>query len=249
MSHQSRLVETFVSLADTLVDDFDVIDFLQMLAEDCVSLLDVSAAGIMLVDEQGVLRHAACSDERMRLVELFELQVEEGPCFDAYNQRVSVISGSPEDAADRWPKFATSAAEHGYAAVAGVPMRLRNQIIGALNLFSTSPGVLGAEDVRVAQAMADVATISILQERAIRVGETLSHQLQGALESRVAIEQAKGIVSEHSDISVDEAFEQIRRFARAGHHRLSDVARQIIDGSFDSYTLLTHSKTGPGGAA
>src|SRR5689334_3398212 len=181
MSREDRLVGTFVTLADTLVDDFDVIDFLQLLTERCVDLLDVSAAGIMLLDRQGVLRHAACSDEQMRVVELFELQIEQGPCYDAYRQQAPVVCGSPDEIAQRWPRFAPSAREHGYGAVAGVPMRLRAQAIGALNLFSNGGGVLGEQDLRVVQAMADVATIGILQERTIRDHVTLSSQLEAAL--------------------------------------------------------------------
>jgi GAF domain-containing protein len=231
MSRENRLLETFVSLADTLVDDFDIIDFLQTLAERCVELLDVTAAGIMLVDADGTLRHAACSDEQMRLVELFELQIEEGPCYDAFCDDTAVACGSPEEAARRWPRFAPNAVEHGFAAVAGVPMRLRAKVIGALNLFSTDRRVLADPDIRVVQAMADVATIGILQERAIRDATILSDQLATALDSRIAIEQAKGVVAESVGISVDEAFTRIRGFARAHNRRLGEVARQIVDGS------------------
>lgn len=230
MDREDRLAETFVTLADTLVDDFDVIDFLQVLAERCVDLLDVSAAGIMLVDRQGILRHAACSNEQMRLVELFELQIEEGPCYDAYRSQAPVVCGSPEEADERWPRFASHAVDHGFAAVAGVPMRLRAEVIGALNLFSTKRGELGDPDLRIVQAMADVATIGILQERAIRDGVALSTQLEGALRSRVAIEQAKGIVSERAAMSVDDAFALIRDFARAHNRLLSETAREVVEG-------------------
>jgi GAF domain-containing protein len=231
MARERRLVETFVTLADTLVDDFDVIDFLQTLTERCVELLDVSAAGIMLVDELDVLRHVACSNEQMRLVELFELQVEEGPCYDAYQQQQPVICGSPEEAADRWPRFAPHAIEHGFSAVAGVPMRLRDQVIGSLNLFSTQARALTDEDTQVVQALAGVATIGILQERAIRDSSMLTTQLRRALESRIVIEQAKGIVAERSGITVDDAFTRIRTFARAHNRLLSQTAREVIDGT------------------
>lgn len=238
MPRESRLVETLVTLADTLLDDYDVIDFLHTLAERCVELLDVSAAGIMLSDNEGGLRHTACSSEQMRLVELFELQFEEGPCFDAYSHGTPILSGAPEDAHARWPRFAAHAEDAGFAAVAAVPMRLRAQVIGALNLFSTEPGVLADGDVLVAQAMADVATIGILQERAIRDGRVVSTQLQAALGSRVVIEQAKGIVAEHNRITVDQAFNVLRSFTRSHNRLLAETCRQIIDGSLPLASLI-----------
>jgi GAF domain-containing protein len=231
MTREKLLVETFVELADTLVDAYDIIDFMQTLAERVVELLDVSAAGIMLADSDGNLRHAACSSEQMRLVEFFELQVEEGPCFDAFREQHSILCSSPEDAEVRWPRFAPHAQSAGYAAVSAVPMRLRSQVIGALNLFSAEPGRPNEEDLGVAQAMADIATIGILHERVVRDSRDFSAQLQFALESRIAIEQAKGIVAEHNQMNVDKAFELIRRFTRDQNRLLSDTARQIIDGS------------------
>lgn len=230
MTREKLLVETFVGLADTLVDAYDVIDFMQTLAERGVELLDVSAAGIMLADSDGNLRHAACSSEQMRLVEFFELQVEEGPCFDAFREGRSILCASPEDAMVRWPRFAPHAQDAGYASVSAVPMRLRSQVIGALNLFSTEARALNEEDLDVAQAMADIATIGILHERVVRDSRDFSAQLEFALDSRIAIEQAKGIVAEHNQINVDKAFELIRRFTRDQNRLLSDTARQIIDG-------------------
>ena len=231
MTREKILMSTVVELADTLVDDYDIIDFMQTLAERCVELLDVSAAGIMLADSEGKLRHAACSSEQMRLVEFFELQVEEGPCFDAYRTQASILCDSPEDADTRWPRFAPHARESGFVTVSAVPMRLRAQVIGALNLFSSRPGALNDDDVGVAQAMADIATIGILQARVIRDSSIFSSQLELALESRVAIEQAKGVVAEHNQISVDTAFELIRRYTRDHNRLLSETARELIDGT------------------
>jgi GAF domain-containing protein len=243
MAHMARekiLLETVVALADTLVDHYDIIDFMQTLAERCVELLDVSAAGIMLADPEGKLRHAACSSEQMRLVELFELQVEEGPCFDAYREQAPVLCDSPEDAETRWPRFAPHARDSGFVAVSAVPMRLRTEVIGALNLFSSRRGALNDDDIAVAQAMADIATIGILQERVIRDGRALSSQLEFALESRVAIEQAKGIVAEHNRVNVDQAFALIRGFTRDHNRLLSETARQIVDGTV-APEMLAHA--------
>jgi GAF domain-containing protein len=234
---EQLLVETFVTLADTLVDDYDVIDFLQVLAEGCVDLLDVTAAGIMLADPEGSLRHAACSSEQMRLVELFELQVEEGPCFDAFRDQTAIVSDSVDDTGRRWPKFAPSAAEHGFVFVSAVPMRLRSRSVGALNMFSNARHALSDSDIRVAQGLADVATIGILQQRAIQDANEFAGHLEYALESRIVIEQAKGVIAEHDHISVDDAFTRIRSFARTNHLLLSATARRIVDGSLPLHDL------------
>jgi GAF domain-containing protein len=231
LTREDKLVESFVVLADTLVDDYDVIDFLETLAERCVDLLGVSAAGVMLADQAGTLRHTACSSERMRIAELFELQYQEGPCLDAFRENKAVVSATPADAAARWPLFAPHALENDYASVAAVPMRLRAQVIGALNLFSTSTGAILPADLRVAQAMADIATIGILHERAAGDARTVTAQLEGALQSRIVIEQAKGIVAEHNHIGVDEAFALVRGYVRRNQRRLRDTAQQIIDGT------------------
>jgi transcriptional regulator with GAF, ATPase, and Fis domain len=240
MEREELLVETLVTLADTLVDAYDVIDFMQTLAERSVEILDVSEAGIMLADPDGKLRHIACSSEQMRLVELFELQVEEGPCFDAFTTHAAVACDSLRDAQARWPRFAPHAREGGFEAVSAVPMRLRSQVIGALNLFSTHSTALTQRDLAVAQAMADIATIGILQERAINDSRAFSAQLEVALDSRIVIEQAKGVVAERNQVDVDEAFQQIRRFARNHNRLLSETAREIIAGA-----LLPAALTGP----
>lgn len=249
MEREELLVETFVTLADTLVDAYDIIDFMQTLAERCVELLDVAAAGIMLADPDGNLRHVACSSEKMRLAELFELQLEEGPCFDAYNGQAAVTCDSLHDAQARWPRFAPHAREGGFEAVSAVPMRLRSDVIGALNLFSSRSAAMTQRDLALAQAMADIATIGILQERAIHDSRAFSAQLEVALESRIVIEQAKGIVAERDRVSVDEAFQLIRRFARDHNRLLSDTARQIITGSLASTALTAQGSRRKGPSA
>jgi transcriptional regulator with GAF, ATPase, and Fis domain len=245
MANQQLLVETLVTLADTLVDDYDIIDFMQTLAERSVELLDISAAGIMLADPGGRLRHAACSSEEMRLVELFELQLQEGPCFDAFRSQGAVRAATGGDIATRWPQFAEHAREGGFVSVSAVPLRLRGQAVGALNLFSTREGALDDGDLGVAQAMADVATIGILQERLIHDQSILTSQLETALRSRVVIEQAKGIVAERNRVDVDTAFVHIRHFARNTNRRLSDVARSIIDGTLTDVPIDTPRSRNP----
>jgi transcriptional regulator with GAF, ATPase, and Fis domain len=245
MADQQRVVETLVELADTLVAEYDVIDFMQTLAERSVELVGVSAAGIMLADSHGHLRHAACSSEQMRLVELFELQLEEGPCFDAFRLQRAIRSDTPEDATRRWPDFAPRAQEGGFVSVSAVPLRLRGHAVGALNLFSATDGALDDEKLLVVQGMADIATIGILQARLIHDQGVLTSQLESALDSRVGIEQAKGVVSERRGISVDEAFVLIRRFARNSNRLLSVTAAGIVDGSLTDALVTDVSRATP----
>jgi len=231
VTRERQLVETFVEVADTLVDDFDVIDLLLTLAGRCVRLLDVDAAGIMLIDQRGHLHAAAASTESARLVELFELQSDAGPCVDCCRTGIPVVNADLEANAERWPRFAEAARESGFVAVHALPLRLRHTVIGALNLFSAGSRELTEDDVRVGQGLADVATIGILAQRSLHQAELLAEQLQSALNSRIVIEQAKGVLAERRQISVDEAFTLLREHARRHNLRLSDVAREVAEGS------------------
>jgi GAF domain-containing protein len=224
------LADVFVEMADTLVDDFDVIDFLHVLTERCVQVLGVSAAGLLLTGGQDALQLVAASSERTRLLELFQLQTDQGPCVECFHtgQPVSVAD---LPAAGRWPGFTAAAAEVGFAAVHALPMRLRSQVIGALNFFDTSPGALDEGKLRIGQALADVATIGLLQQRAIHRSDVLTHQLQTALNSRILIEQAKGVLAERLHIDVSDVFTLLRSEARNNNRRLSDLAQAVIDGT------------------
>jgi transcriptional regulator with GAF, ATPase, and Fis domain len=225
------LSETFVELTDTMVADFDVIDFLQVLTDRSVQLLEVAAAGLLLADPRGELRVIAASSEAARLLELFQLQNDQGPCLDCFR------SGQPVSAADltvearRWPRFAPAAQHAGFAAVQALPMRLREQVIGALNLFRATPGAFDPAGIRIGQALADVATISLLHERSMRHSDTINEQLQTALNSRVVIEQAKGKLAERHGLDMDQAFAILREHARTRNLRLSDLARAFVEGT------------------
>jgi len=222
-----QLAEVFVEVADTLTDDFDVVDFMQMLTTRSAELFDVSAAGLLLADHSGRLHLMAASDERTEMLELFQVQNQEGPCQDCFNTGEPVSETDMATAADRWPLFAPRAVAAGFGAVHAFPMRLRGDVIGALNLFSTEAEELDALDTMVVQALADVATVALLQERAIRRGEILTEQLQGALNSRIAIEQAKGALSQIHDCGTNEAFDMLRSYARAHGLPLTEVATQV----------------------
>ena len=227
MSTERLLAQTFVELADTLVADFDIVDFLHTLANRSADLFEAAEAGVMLGDQRGGLRVMASSSERARLLELFELQNEQGPCLDSFR---SGESCSAEDLLeeDRWPLFTAEAKAAGFRSVHSLPLRFRSEIIGALNLFRTKPGLLEKEDLAAAQAMADIATISILQERALREAKVLADQLQRALNSRVIIEQAKGVLAERAQIKLDDAFNMLRTYARNHNLRLHDVATAVV---------------------
>ena len=221
---------TFVELTDTMVADFDIIDFLHVLTMRSVELLDVSAAGLLLADPRGELRVVAASSEAARLLELFQLQSDQGPCLDCFRsgQPVACIDLSADP---RWPQFAEQAGQAGFSAVQALPMRLRDQVIGALNLFRGTVGAFDPEVVHVGQALADVATISLLHDRSMRRTDTLNEQLQTALNSRVVIEQAKGKLAERLGIDVNQAFTLLRDQARNRNQRLSDLARAFVDGT------------------
>jgi GAF domain-containing protein len=225
-----RLATTFVELADSLVDEYDVIELLQTLTERCVELLGVDAAGLLLGDQRGLLQVAASSSEQVRLIELFELQNHEGPCLDCYTEGRPIGVAQLSDGNERWPRFAVEASSAGFDAVHALPLRLRGQTIGALNLFWTRPADVHLDDLRVAQALADVATIAILQERLTRSRELLAGQLQAALNSRVVIEQAKGVLAERGGLDMTAAFYLLRRTARTSNRRLAEVATEVVEG-------------------
>lgn len=238
MARETRVATTMVELADTLVSDFDVVDFLALLTERSAEILDSAAAGVLLRDPSGVLRPVASSNEQAELIELWEVLHDEGPCIECYREGSEVVVADFEATAERWPAFAGQARQLGFEAALAVPMRLRADVIGALNLFRVEPGDWDSEDVALARALADVATIGLLQARTIQESVLLTDQLHFALNSRVTIEQAKGVLAERLGIGVGEAFNVIRNFARSHRLRLADVAVAVVDGSVSASDLL-----------
>jgi GAF domain-containing protein len=230
MPREARLARTLVELADTLVADFDVVDLLTLLADRCVAVLDVTAAGLMLASPDGDLRVMASSSEAARLLAIFELQAQEGPCLDCYRTGQAVVNQDLATVDGRWPRFAAEALGAGFRSVHALPMRLRGAVIGALNLLHPEPGDLEEADIEAAQALADVATIAILQHRVTSAAQLVSEQLQVALNSRIVIEQAKGMVGERQGLNMEEAFSTLRNHARNHNLRLLDVAHDVIDG-------------------
>ena len=222
-----RLAQVFVEVADTLVDEFDLIEFLQRLTTLTSELVAARASGLMLADHRGRLQVMAASDERAEMLELFQVQALEGPCQDCYREGQPVINADLVHAADQWPRFAPRAVAAGFKSVHAFPMRLRGQVIGALNMFGTNSGDMSDADAAIIQALADIATIGLLQERAITRGEVLSEQLQSALNTRIVVEQAKGALAQIHGGTPDEAFTRLRNYCRAHGLRLSAVAYAI----------------------
>jgi GAF domain-containing protein len=223
-----RLARIFVEVADTMVDEFDLIEFLQMLADRTAGLLDGSTVGLMLADPKGRLRFMAASDETTGLLELFQSQGSDGPCLDAFRTGEPVVNADLRIATSRWPRFAPVAASIGFRSVHAFPLRLRQEVIGSMGVFGTETGDIGGTDVQIVQALADVAAIGLLQHRTISRSEALTEQLQGALNSRIVIEQAKGAVAQAHDITIDAAFTRLRAYARSNNRRLSDVAHLAV---------------------
>ncbi len=231
---ERQVTRAFVELADTLVDDYDIIDLLDRLVAHSVELLAADAAGIVLADPRGALRVVACSSEDAQLMELLQLHTDQGPCVECVRSSAPVSVPDLSEAAGRWPLFARAVAQRGaFRSVHALPLRLRGAAVGALNLFHHRPGALPAQDLALGQALADVATIGILSEQAIRRGEVVNEQLQTALNSRVIIEQAKGVLAQHAGLSMDAAFDRLRSYARDHNLRLSEVARSLVDDDLD----------------
>lgn len=236
MTREEQLLAAMVDAVDTLVDDFDLIDFLHTLCDRCNELLDVSAVGVMLADPNGGLQLIAASDEHTRLLELFALQADQGPCVECHREgtaRFNISLKSPAETAS-FPLFAERARQAGFATSHALPMRLRRKAVGAMNLFDSREQELSDADARVAQALADVATIAILQHRTVVHANIERAQLRAALSSRIAIEQAKGILAERWQATLDEAFDALRHHARAHQQSLAQLCGQLIDGSIDS---------------
>lgn len=227
---QALTATTFVEIVDTLVDDFDVIEVLTVLTSRSVELLEAEAAAIMLADESGRLRVIGASSEQAQLLELFQIQNDEGPCLDSYHSG-AVVANHDLAGPTPWPMFAAESLRSGYRSVCAVPLRLKDLILGCLNLFMTEPVALSDAEITLAQALADVASIAIVQDQATRQAAIREGHLQHALTSRIAIEQAKGMIAERNNVDMDEAFSRLRSFARNNNRRLTDVAEALVVGT------------------
>lgn len=227
---QALTATTFVELVDTLVDDFDVIEVLTVLTSRCVQLLETAAAGILLADADGQLRVIGASTEEVGLLELFQIQNDQGPCLDCFHTG-AVVTNSDLSATSAWPQFAAESLTAGFPSVCAVPLRLKDLVLGCLNLFMSTAVSLSAGEIALAQALADVASIAIVQDMATRESAIREGHLQHALNSRIVIEQAKGMIAERAGVDMDDAFARLRAFARNNNRGLTEVAESLVAGA------------------
>ncbi len=229
-TRERQVTATLLALADTLVSEYDVLEYLELLLQRCLAVVGAVAGGVMLAGRDGELELVASSDDDMRVLELFELQRRQGPCIDSFRSGEHLVA-TDLDASSRWPLVGAAAASRGFRSAVAVPMRLRGDVIGVLNLFRADPDQIEPDDVRLARAFADMATIGILHERAVRESRVLADQLQGALHSRVVVEQAKGMLAERGQLPVDESFRLLRAYARSHNLRLRALAADLVSGA------------------
>lgn len=235
---EREVTRAFVELASSLARGYDVVELLSTLTTDCARLLDIASAGLLLADGRGVLHVMAASSERTRQLEVFQVQRADGPCRDCYLDGAPVQVPDLRLEADRWPRFVPAAMEAGFLSVHALPMRLRDQVLGALGLFGTTPGSLHPDDLSLAQALADVASVALVQERVAADQQTLNEQLQTALTSRVVLEQAKGVLAQQGSLPIEETFGILRRYARDNNLRLTAVAEAIVDRRLPATRLI-----------
>lgn len=229
MTREDELIEALVALAGSLVNGDDVTDLLTRLTAECARLVDVDSVGMLLADRRGTLHVLAASSHDAADLEAFQSQRAEGPCYDCYQDGRPVLVADVSAAAERWPGFVPVALEHGIRSVHTVPLRLRDQVLGALGLFGSSPGELDERDLRLVQALADVATIAITQDRVATDGDGINEQLQTALDTRVILEQAKGVLAQSGGLTMAEAYAALVRYARDQNLKMAHVARALVE--------------------
>jgi transcriptional regulator with GAF, ATPase, and Fis domain len=239
---EREVTAAFVSVASSLATGYDVVDLLNTLTAECASLLDVASAGLLLADQLGVLHVLAASTEHTRQLEVAQLQREEGPCLDCYRTGQPILVPNLKEAAARWPQFVAAAGSVGFASVHALPMRLGSNILGALGLFGTTSGPLNVDDLSLGQALADVASVALVQDTAAADKAVINEQLQKALTSRVIIEQAKGVLAQQGELDMAQAFAVLRRYARDNNLRVTHVAQAVTSRSLPAQQVIDHAR-------
>ena len=238
---EAAVSRAFVELANSMVDGFDVVDLLGTLTGECARLLDIASAGLLLADRRSVLHVVAASSEATRALELFQVQREQGPCLDCFHTGAPVSVPDLSQEVERWPAFVGAAREAGFVSVHALPMRLRDNVLGALGLFGDARGALNDEDLELGQALAHVASVALVTERATSDRAAVADQLQSALTSRVVVEQAKGLLAQLGQLEMDQAFTALRRYSRDHNERLGDVAGRVVSRELRGEDLLAHA--------
>ncbi|MFE3181401.1 GAF domain-containing protein [Streptomyces violascens] len=239
MNREEQLAEAFVTLANTLADDFDPVVLLQRLTRHCVEIIGADAAGVMMATVRGDLRTMAVSDDGAAFLELIQMQTGQGPCPDCYHTAGEVEALDLTAATDRWPRFAPAAVSAGYHAAQALPLRANHQVIGALNLFRTAPGGLSPADLRLAQALADVAAVALIHWNPDRIRPSdILTRLQSTAAAKAAIETATGMLAEYGRLDLAEAGSALRAYSRHNGGRLTDTAHALIRRSLAPDTVL-----------
>ncbi len=242
-SRERDVTRAFVELASSLANGYDVVELLSRLTADCARLLDIASAGLLLADSRGVLHVMAASSERTRQLEVFQVQRADGPCRDCFLDGAAVSAPDLAEEIDRWPQFAPAALDAGFVSVHALPMRLGGKALGALGLFGTTPGSLGSDDLSLGQALADVASVALVQDRTTTDQNSVNEQLQAALTSRIVLEQAKGVLAQQGALQMDDAFAVLRRYARNHNLRLTAVAEAVVARRLPAHQLLEHVRS------
>lgn len=246
ISREQRINEAFVKVAGTLMDQYDVVDLLSALVEECTDLLDIQAGGLLIANNLGELELIASTSEEAEFVEVMQLAAGAGPCVDCFHTGEQVSVDNIDASGDRWPEFRKAAMRKGFQAIHATPMRIRGKIIGSLNLLGTTPRHLSDRDAKLAQALADVAVIGILQERSLRDVNFVNEQLQLALDTRILVEQAKGVLAQMEKLDMDAAFTVLRAYSRANGISLRITAQNVINRSLDTADVVAAPLTAPG---
>ena len=237
-TREERINDAFVRVAGTLVDDYDVLDLLSTLMNTCTDLLDVQAGGILLADSTGQLELVASTSEEAEIVEIMIVAAGAGPCIDCFNTGTVVSVADIDADAGQWPRFRKTALDQGFRATHATPLRLHGEVVGAMNLLSTDVGALSSRDAKLAQALADVATVGILHERSLRQPEMVAAQLHLALDTRILVEQAKGVLAQIRSCTMTEAFTTLRDYARAHDVTLRVAAEGVVNRTISAEALV-----------
>jgi transcriptional regulator with GAF, ATPase, and Fis domain len=243
VNRERAVTEAFVTLARNMADGVEMVDLLGRLAADTAALLGVHSTGVLLSDGGDMLHVVAASSEATRNLEIFQLQRDQGPCLDCFRTGLAVSVTDLREQERRWPQFVPAALRAGFASVHALPVRVRDTVLGTLGLFARTTGRLDEEDLTLAQALAYVAGVAIVQDKAATDRNLLNEQLQTALDSRVVLEQAKGVLAQRGELQMDQAFHVLRGFARDHNRRLTDVARAVVARELPAQILLDHART------
>jgi len=227
-NREKDLLDVFVLLADSLRTGHDIIDTMDILVQSSTTFTSAVEAGLMLADAGGTLHVVASTSERVAEVEEAQLGLHEGPCLVSFRTALPVEVPDIAASRSRWPDFAAVAESRGFLAAHAVPLRHRTTTLGGINLFGDRLGALSDRDATLVEAMAQMATISVIQHQIAAKQATVNDQLQNALESRMLIEQAKGVLSQLHTVQVDDAFRMMRTYARSTGTKLRDVAENVV---------------------